>query len=295
MYNRTFYALGAATGSAIGVLIGSIIYLFIMIISISGKINSGKDTVGGIINYFKWKSLVEKGEVKTLNWILQDFLEGRPSSYFEIKKFAEKLKQITCILLGCTREQLEDREFKEEELGVEWWYFKEKNLDSYGHTKVPFAQVHNYDEELVKLTPRKILQLLGTEAGREVIHPQIWVNALMAEYKLDDGRVIEDISEENKVNYPTGFAPTKQMYFREPRYPNWIITDTRFPNELQAVKDKGGITIKVVRPETDYLAGDHASETALDKSKFDYVIVNDGTMDDLVKKIEKILIGEGII
>jgi hypothetical protein len=117
----------------------------------------------------------------------------------------------------------------------------------------------------------------------------------MAEYKLDDGRVIEDISEENKVNYPTRFAPTKQMYFREPRYPNWIITDTRFPNELQAVKDKGGITIKVVRPETDYLAGDHASETALDKSKFDYVIVNDGTMDDLVKEIEKILIEEGII
>ena len=33
-------------------------------------------------------------------------------STFEIKKFADKLKDIVCLLLGCTREQLEDRGIK---------------------------------------------------------------------------------------------------------------------------------------------------------------------------------------
>ena len=33
-----------------------------MIISISGKINSGKDTVAAIIQYLIWKNKVEKGE-----------------------------------------------------------------------------------------------------------------------------------------------------------------------------------------------------------------------------------------
>ena len=67
----------------------------------------------------------------------------------------------------------------------------------------------------------------------------------------------------------------------------------RFPNEMEAVKERDGITIKVVRPGT--ATGNHPSETALDNAKFDYEIINDGTIEELVKKVRKILVLKKLI
>ena len=83
-------------------------------------------------------------------------------------------------------------------------------------------------------------------------------------------------------------------------YPKWIITDMRFPNEMEAVKERKGITIRVVR---DYvLRGGpedpkniHPSETSLDEAEFDYEIINDGTIEELVEKVITILTLEKII
>ena len=98
-----------------------------MIISISGRINSGKDTVAAMIQYLIWKDKVEKGEKTSLHYTFEDFtksrLGGNTLSGWEIRRFADKLKDITCILLDCTREQLEDRDFKEKELGEKSWYY----------------------------------------------------------------------------------------------------------------------------------------------------------------------------
>jgi len=81
----------------------------------------------------------------------------------------------------------------------------------------------------------------------------------------------------------------------------------RFPNEMEAVKEREGITIRVVRPETrDYFqlknrdgsithATLHPSETSLDSAEFDYTIVNDSTIEDLVVKVKEILIKEKLI
>lgn len=76
-------------------------------------------------------------------------------------------------------------------------------------------------------------------------------------------------------------------------HPNWIITDMRFPNEMEAVIKRKGITIKVNRPGIDLL--NHPSETSLDTAEFDYTIVNDSTIEDLVIKVRKILVKEKII
>lgn len=93
-------------------------------------------------------------------------------------------------------------------------------------------------------------------------------------------------------------------------YPNWIITDMRFPNEMEAVVERKGITIRVTRLfQTDVIDGNkvswipipgvdyvpHASETALDDAEFDYEIMNDGTIEDLVEKVRQILIKEKLI
>jgi penicillin V acylase-like amidase (Ntn superfamily) len=109
------------------------------------------------------------------------------------------------------------------------------------------------------------------------------------------------------------------------KYPNWIITDTRFPNELKTVKDKGGITIRVNRSpvgsnewityckfltdnpnkkglvematiENFYKwSKEHESETSLDSAIFDYVIDNNGTIEELIEKVRIILVQEKII
>lgn len=145
---------------------------------------------------------------------------------------------------------------------------------------------------------------------RDIIHPDTWVNALMVDYKLDDGIVREPISPENKAKYPIGQAPTMQQYQRDPRFPNWIITDVRYENEAQAIKDRGGIVIRVNRDLViggdDYgytkvsvnqaekdgiIKPQHESETALDNYTFDYVIENDGTLDELILKVKSMLKG----
>jgi hypothetical protein len=67
----------------------------------------------------------------------------------------------------------------------------------------------------------------------------------------------------------------------------------RFPNEMEAVVEKGGITIRVVRPGTS--TGTHPSEIALDGHTMHYEIINDGTIEDLIEKVREILTKEKII
>jgi len=212
-----------------------------MIIGINGKIGSGKDTIGDII---------------------QKICITNDGPEFEVKKFAGKLKQIASLLTGIPVEKFEDQEFKKLDMNPEWG-----------------------------MTYREFLQRLGTEAMREGLHTNVWVNALFADYKakwVSTGNAIE----EDEVSL-------------EKEYLNWIITDMRFENELEAVKEKGGITIRVVRPHgyTNPHTGEykemplnyHPSETALDEATFDYEIINDGEIVDLIEKVKEILIKEQII
>jgi hypothetical protein len=220
-----------------------------MIIGINGKIGSGKDTVGKIIQYLQCHNT---GEITIQDVISNPEHEWwlEEQSKFEIKKFAGKLKQIGSILSGVLVEMFEDQEFKKLDMNPEWG-----------------------------MTYREFLQKLGTEAMREGLHTNVWVNALFADYKAKW--------------VPTGDSVAKEDVSLEKEYPNWIITDMRFPNEMEAVELKEGVTIKVVRPGT--AVGTHPSETALDDAYFDHVISNDGTIEDLIEKVRQVLTIERII
>lgn len=258
------------------------------LISISGKINSGKDTVGEIIKLLIYNKNARNSNNRDIT--LKEFKDMHPSNSlldnFEIHKWADSLKDIVCILIGCTREQLEDREFKEKELGEEWWKWSITSQFSttYYNTKEEAIKSHGgyYEPILIKPTPRLLLQLLGTECGRNIIHPNIWVNALMSKYKM------------SYVQHPD------IEYVEHKAYPNWIITDTRFPNELKAVKDRGGISIRVERhvDENNRLIireNEHESETALDDTGFDYIIDNNCGIIQLIELVREILIKEKIL
>lgn len=114
------------------------------------------------------------------------------------------------------------------------------------------------------MTVRDFLQKLGTEGLRDGLHVNTWVNALMADYKC----------------VPADQAPGGWDC------PNWLVTDTRFPNEASAIKDKGGILLKVTRSGVGPI-NDHPSETALNQWKFDYEIQNNGNIHDLVNSVKE--------
>lgn len=283
------------------------------LIALNGKISVGKDLVGKIIQYL----VAENKSKHELYYSIEEFLSGEDvyninytkdyeesisdDSGWKIRKFADKLKDIVCLLIGCTREQLEDRSFKEAELGEEWWYWENSfgkrinYLDNiiYGST----AKDGLTSRKLIKLTPRLLLQLIGTECGRNIIHPNIWVNSLFSEYK----------NKWSNLN----LARINNNEITGEEYPNWIITDMRFPNEYQAVKQRGGITIRVNRYNSTCVCVDdssldcltpcsrkpqHESEVALDHvTDWDYVIDNSGTIEELVEKVRTILVNEKII
>lgn len=214
-----------------------------MIIGISGKIGSGKDTIASIINYL----LSTKELEDSISY--EEYLTSQ-SKYidrdkeFEIKKFADKLKDVVCILINCTRDELEDQDFKNKELGEEWWYYNTGDNDY--PILIPFLTVHSVNDKinksllkyLIKLTPRKLLQLIGTECGRKIIHPNIWVNSLFSNYQLND----------YSIDQTSSLELTKSD--KDIRYPNWAITDLRFKNELEAIKNKAGFVVRVDRYKT---------------------------------------------
>ena len=96
-------------------------------------------------------------------------------------------------------------------------------------------------------TPRELMQTLGTEWGRQMVHLDIWVAAVR---KL----VVDAAAAGQSV----------------------VIDDMRFPNEFEMVKGLGGTTVKVLRPgrpapETSGIPG-HASEGGLEDQEFDIVL-----------------------
>jgi deoxyadenosine/deoxycytidine kinase len=277
-----------------------------MIIGISGKIGSGKDTVGKIIQYLTSRSYQDIGKesFENFNKRVTQF-KGNDNQRWKIHKFADKLKDIVCLLIGCTREQLEDQDFKNKELSEEWnkyqiynwgkpqniWFCLEKEALDY--VKLPIKSNSQTSLSYVKetLTPRYLLQNIGTDLFRNELHQNIWVNALMNDYYYENG-----ITEDGNNIIVTEH--------------NWIITDCRFENELRAIKDRGGISIRVnreIKHQIEALKGStnipkgyfptyqHESEIALDNAVFDYVIDNDSDINSLIEKVKEILIKEKLI
>lgn len=223
-----------------------------MLIGISGKAGSGKDTVGMILQALSMENncLGSTWSKKPLEYVKG--YEGRPNykGGWQIKKFAGKLKTFVADLLGVEVELLEDREFKESELGPEWT----RILRTYQDGVIVTVDVTT--------TVREMLVEIGTGL-RNTFHADIWVNALFADY--------------TKYSFTHNDKLVK---------PDWIITDMRFPNEIKAVKDRDGYTIRVNSDRA--MQSNRESETALDSAEFDFVIDNNGDMKELLEKVKVI-------
>lgn len=240
------------------------------LIGINGKIGAGKDTIASIIQYLMGEH-DEEGSFKDFN----EFIKANPiptlnspkmwGSGWEIKKFAGKLKEVCSLLTGIPVTDFEKQEVKDSYLGEEW--------------NITFQ--HDSDGFLTrKMKVRELLQKVGTECLRDNLHQNVHVNALFADYKHTQS------AQAGFLNPGKGpFEPIGKGTFGG--YPKWIISDLRFPNELQAIKDRNGISIRVTRPGT--VVGSHPSEIALDNAEFDYEIENSDTIEELIVKVKIIL------
>lgn len=151
---------------------------------------------------------------------------------YETHSFADKLKDITCILSGCTREDLENYDFKENELVPDY--------------------LRPYCLNADKPTYRAFLQHFGSEVMRG-INNNIWIDCTLSNCGKDA-----------------------------------IISDCRFPNEAKAIKERGGIVIKVVRDGV--ATGDtHQSETKIDEIEPDYVFFNNKSLKELRGSVSAIV------
>jgi len=86
------------------------------------------------------------------------------------------------------------------------------------------------------VTPRWIMQSLGTEFGRECLHPNVWV----------------DITCTRAAGL---LAAGKSV----------VIDDMRYANEMAGVRDTGGFAVRVIRPQA-IVTNSHSSEGELDEA-----------------------------
>jgi hypothetical protein len=184
--------------------------------------------------------------------------------HFRRESFANTLKDAVSAVFGWDRTMIEGRTKQ----AREW----REQVDPWWAARLGIPH----------LTPRWILQNWGTEVCRKNFHDDIWIASL-----------------ENKLRSSTD---------------NIVISDCRFPNEIAAIKKAGGRVVRVIcGPEPAWYGaavslncgpngnsswalsgrkleqlGVHASETAWVGTRFDAVLDNNGTLEDLYQQVKKL-------
>jgi len=143
-------------------------------------------------------------------------------------------------------------------------------VDNFGYERVSFADplkamlkaIGLTDEHLfgplketpLKLlcgeTPRYVMQTLGTEWGRLLVHDRLWCNL----WSIRAGKILA-------MNG------------------NVVADDLRYPNEAETIRSLGGVIWRIHR--NYHVGDDHISETLIDSIHYDAKFHNDGTLDEL--------------
>ncbi|QQO92959.1 deoxynucleotide monophosphate kinase [Acinetobacter phage Pipo] len=195
----------------------------------------------------------------TVAVILQEALKER-GQVFEIDRYAGLLKEAARQVFG---ENFDDRNVKEVDKFVDL-YLADKIIDAtdYVYLKLNRSDIdldewndlcQKHIDSCTWMSPRKFQQLLGTEVGR-AIDPNIWVNYLKNQDR------------------------------------NLIIPDVRFGNE--DVDFNILITRHPVPQGKLHASEVYAAELQLSDNPYDYVdyvIHNDGSIEDLKRKVQQLV------
>lgn len=119
-------------------------------------------------------------------------------------------------------------------------------------------------------SPRWLMQTIGTEWGREMVNPNVWLN--VAARRIN---AIKAIAEHQHV---AGI----------------VVSDIRFENEADWLRAQGGVVWHVRRPGSGLVGfdGHHASEKTIPRHENDRVIDNEATIDELHERVAEIVENE---
>ena len=219
------------------------------IIVISGLKNSGKDTVADMLQY-----CLSVPEPFRKYWMYRHYRYAFNSTYEKVA-FADSLKDTLSVLFGIPVEKFYERDVKEHFYikGLEITDTPDNILDEDSFIKM----LNKKDFSFLKthfITIRQLLQCFGTEIVRGLFGNAFWAERAM------------------KHNFD-----------------KMIITDLRFKVELEAVRKRNGLGLYIDNPNC--IPEQHASESEVlemkDNHDFDFIIENNGTLEDLFNKIVK--------
>jgi len=109
---------------------------------------------------------------------------------------------------------------------------------------------------LANITARRIMQTLGTEWGRDTLHPDFWVT--IAAQKVE--RLLGHSYRQGTIRLQA------------------VFDDVRFENEAEMIRAYGGTIVHIERPDLEPVEA-HASEAL--GFEADYTYLNDGTVQDM--------------
>lgn len=112
-------------------------------------------------------------------------------------------------------------------------------------------------------SPRQLMQLLGTDWGRDMVHRELWL--LLAEQNLHN---LAELNQDSALGA--------------------ILRDVRFENEASWVRSKGGVIVHIHRPTAQAVAT-HASESGIAVHDNDFVIHNDEDLPHLYKQLDRLM------
>ena len=184
---------------------------------------------------------------------------------FRRESFAGNLKNAMCEIFGWDRDMLEGRSKSSREWREqvdEWW------AERLG---------------IPHLTPRWILQHVGTDVIRGQFHDDMWLASLENKLrKTNDNIVISDVRFKNEVKMLKDLGAVCVQIVRGSR-PEWY-TEAVKANTIpdKVVAEKSRLTLENVYNV-------HRSEYDWVGTEFDAVIDNNGTLDELYQQVEKLI------
>ena len=176
--------------------------------------------------------------------------------------FADAVKDFCASKLFLDHKLFYDIELKDKPFDIPFPLTKSRTLDiikDLGGSSKDLAEVPS-----VKTfnTPREILQYVGTDIGRNLIGENVWIDYFQ---KMD--------------------KPEKM-----------VVTDVRFPNEVDAIQQLGGIVIRLNRKATKHKSAKlHESESMVESLEVDHEIQNTTTKEYLHNMVLNILDNEGML
>ncbi len=127
-------------------------------------------------------------------------------------------------------------------------------------------QLYGKDKETIdprwKKTPRQLFQIFGTDIMRNIMSPLLGLEDTLWVYRFE-------------------------VWYERNKEKNIACCDVRFINEANAIKDLGGILIRIDRntQDNDY----HISEQLIKDIPVDYVLENNGTKEEFYEKIKLLM------